>query len=74
MPYLELCLSSTVPEFRFAMPSKSAVEKFSQHLAPLNLKAENCNIDSQTLASIRDLLLPQLVSGEVRVMANVVGL
>lgn len=52
---------------RFAVPPSELLEKASQPLAALFAAAEQLHHEAQTLASIRDRLLPKLISGEIRV-------
>jgi type I restriction enzyme S subunit len=52
---------------RFALPPHDLCEKFDAVAAPLRLKAE-ANIEQmETLAQLRDTLLPRLLSGQLRV-------
>jgi type I restriction enzyme S subunit len=54
-------------EMKTITPSDVAIEQFTKLTKPL-LKLVNHNIEeSHTLASLRDVLLPKLLSGEIRV-------
>ena len=46
---------------------ENIVSHFAESLVPLMLKAEQGQAESATLAATRDLLLPKLMSGEIRV-------
>jgi len=49
------------------VPSNDIIKRFSNTIEPLDTKIELNERESQTLASIRDTLLPKLLSGELRV-------
>jgi len=53
--------------FKFVCPPDEILQKFSEFSAQLFNKIKNNEIQSRTLASIRDALLPKLISGEIRV-------
>jgi type I restriction enzyme S subunit len=56
-----------VPSFRFARPSRRLVEAFDS-TASLDLnRLQTVEEESDTLAALRDSLLPKLTSGELRV-------
>jgi type I restriction enzyme S subunit len=48
-------------------PLKSIAEQFTAIVAPVLARATHCLNESQTLAALRDALLPKLISGEIRV-------
>ncbi|MFN6194965.1 MAG: restriction endonuclease subunit S [Planctomycetota bacterium] len=48
-------------------PPSALVEAFEQTVDPLLRRTLNCLRESRTLAGLRDLLLPQLISGSLRV-------
>ena len=48
-------------------PPARVREAFSESVGPLFAKKANGHKESQTLAAVRDTLLPQLISGELRV-------
>ena len=50
-----------------AIPPDSVLEQAGAIMAPLLAKQSQNNLESRTLAAIRDTLLPKLLSGEVRV-------
>jgi type I restriction enzyme S subunit len=41
--------------------------RFNEIVSPFDARIEANNASNQTLAAIRDLLLPKLMSGEIRV-------
>jgi type I restriction enzyme S subunit len=51
---------------RFAVPPRELVEEIDALVTPLFDRAEAAEDESETLAQLRDTLLPKLVSGEVR--------
>jgi len=51
----------------FMYPGVPICAAFNQLLAPLFGKVRACNMEAQSLASLRDTLLPKLMSGELRV-------
>lgn len=59
------------PEYLLNMnivvPSVSVVDKFTTLAQPMLAKTAHNIKESQTLAAIRDALLPKLISGELRV-------
>ena len=52
----------------FAFPPPEVVKRFYEMVQPLDKRHAANNRQSQTLAEIRDELLPQLLSGEIRVV------
>lgn len=48
-------------------PGESVVGQFADAVVPLMLRIEHNDAESRTLAAMRDLLLPKLMSGEIRV-------
>lgn len=51
---------------RLAVPPADLVRRFDQVVQPLFAKQEQLQLESETLAKLRDLLLPKLMSGEIR--------
>jgi len=49
------------------VPPASIQSKFDELLSPLWLRQGQNQAENQTLAATRDLLLPKLMSGEIRV-------
>jgi len=51
----------------FRAPSIALIESFDQSFAVLEVSIESHELESMTLSSIRDSLLPKLISGELKV-------
>jgi type I restriction enzyme S subunit len=49
------------------LPNIEIINKFEDFIKPVFLKIYNLKAENQTLAVLRDLLLPKLMSGEIRV-------
>jgi len=58
---------SDMSEFEILVPPEELVKAFCRTAKPLAKKAWENIKESETLASIRDALLPKLLSGELRV-------
>jgi type I restriction enzyme S subunit len=56
-----------VPSFRFSMPSEKLAQAFDLLAAPILARIQDAELESETLAALRDTLLPKLISGELRV-------
>ena len=57
------------PKYEVLLPPQGLIEKYEQFAAPLWELIHRSQSQSRTLAALRDTLLPQLLSGEVRVGA-----
>ncbi len=58
------------PDFeqkKYVIPKPEIANKFAEIIKPLQFKIWNNNSQIQTLSSLRDVLLPKLMKGEVRV-------
>jgi type I restriction enzyme S subunit len=55
-----------VPSFTFARPSTQLVKHFDALAAPALSRIQALEEESNTLAALRDALLPKLISGELR--------
>jgi len=55
---------------RICLPSPNLLKSYEEITKPIHEKIEENAIESHTLASIRDALLPKLMSGEIRVNHN----
>ncbi len=53
--------------FEIAVPSNETAQVFNNFVAPMLSKISTNVVENQTLASMRDTLLPKLMSGEIRV-------
>ena len=51
----------------FIMPSDKTLSEFGLHIGIMRELIRSNNDENQTLAELRDLLLPKLMSGEIRV-------
>ncbi|WP_079134784.1 restriction endonuclease subunit S [Streptomyces sp. EN16] len=49
------------------LPERSEIEGFARKVAPLHASAAQSSKENRTLATLRDILLPQLMSGRLRV-------
>jgi type I restriction enzyme, S subunit len=56
-----------VPTYEFGMPACEVLDKFTAIAQPIFSKIEMNEVNSITLAELRDTLLPKLMSGEIRV-------
>jgi type I restriction enzyme S subunit len=56
-----------VPSFSFALPPKTLVDVFDGIGSRIFGKIETLELESDTLAALRDALLPKLIRGEIRV-------
>ena len=54
-------------KIEFAVPSRDLLDDFSKAVTPIYQKIVGNINENQKLASLRDLLLPKLMSGEIRV-------
>jgi len=50
-----------------AVPQKEVIEQYNKTVEPIFQKVKNNNSQIQTLSRLRDLLLPKLMKGEIRV-------
>lgn len=48
------------------LPAEVVGQAFDRAIAPLTDRIFQCNLESRTLAAVRDTLLPKLISGEIR--------
>jgi type I restriction enzyme S subunit len=51
---------------RLAVPPTGVVQRFDGIVAPFFARQEQLQLESETLARLRDVLLPKLMSGEIR--------
>ena len=52
--------------YNVIVPDDNTIRAFEQIVSPMFAKIKNNDEQSRTLASLRDLLLPKLISGEIR--------
>jgi type I restriction enzyme S subunit len=62
--------AESLRHFLMAEPSRSVAEAFGDIVAPLISRAAAASNESRTLGSLRDALLPKLISGELRTAAE----
>ena len=58
---------SVVEDYSFVLPSKTLLEKFKSIIRSIFFQLNNLELENQKLAALRDLLLPKLISGEIKV-------
>ncbi len=58
---------STIEDYVFALPTRELPEKFHNFVNPIVASGNKIEIENQRLAALRDLLLPKLMSGKIRV-------
>lgn len=58
-----------VPSFTFPRPPAVLVQQFDALAGPMLDRIQSLEEESETLASLRDALLPKLISGELRVQS-----
>lgn len=56
-----------IDNFKVILPPKDTVIKFSNIISPYLEQSKNISAESRRLASLRDTLLPRLMSGEIEV-------
>ena len=57
-------------EYPIAMGNEAVRIAYSELVTPMHEKIQHSILENQTLAKIRDYLLPRLMSGEVRISAT----
>ncbi|RPI78489.1 MAG: restriction endonuclease subunit S [Desulfobacteraceae bacterium] len=60
--------AQTLASASLIFPSIQLADKFYELVRPMDLKRAEQDKESRTLATIRDILLPKLISGELRVL------
>jgi type I restriction enzyme S subunit len=63
----EAITNTNVKQVKFFIPSLNLLHEFNKKVEPLLIKAYKLKLENQKLAATRDLLLPKLMSGEIRV-------
>jgi type I restriction enzyme S subunit len=56
-----------LPEYKCVLPLPNIIDNFTKLVHSLYAVFDNNELQNNTLASIRDTLLPKLLSGEIRV-------
>ena len=54
-------------EIEISIPSENLIEKFSEKMGPIYNQLIKNKVENQKLTALRDLLLPKLMSGEIRI-------
>ena len=62
---------ASLKEYRMAIPEDSLLRKFDDIVMPIISRIKNNDNQSDSLASLRDTLLPKLMSGELKVNDNI---
>jgi len=57
---------SVIEDYNFVLPSHDLMEKFNALVAPVFAAKNIYELENQKLATFRDLLLPKLMSGEIK--------
>lgn len=57
-------------DFPMVMPDRATLARFGAFVEPLQKRLEHLAAESRTLATLRDTLLPKLISGELRVVGQ----
>lgn len=55
-----------VSDTELVLPGDAVLSAFADLVSPLRAKIENVKVDTRSLSQTRDLLLPKLMSGEIR--------
>jgi len=58
---------NNVNDLRLLVPSESIMRAFLAQVRPCFDRIKECCFESRTLATLRDTLLPKLISGELRI-------
>ncbi|MEO0023863.1 MAG: hypothetical protein RL196_304 [Actinomycetota bacterium] len=65
--------SAQIKQIMFLCPSREILTQFEGLISPLFAQIRNLTQQNQTLASIRDGLLPRLISGELEIPEELLG-
>lgn len=57
----------TLRGIRVVFPPASTIASFEQQVAPILFRIRQAILESRTIAALRDALLPELISGQLRV-------
>ena len=63
--------SKTVREIPILVPSSDVMTAFQEQISPVFVMLKNSEQQTRTLSTLRDTLLPRLISGQLRLPANV---
>ena len=56
-----------IPNYQIILPPKKILEKFDESISIMMQKNHENNYQINNLTKIRDVLLPKLISGEIKV-------
>jgi type I restriction enzyme S subunit len=56
-----------ISDMQIILPPLNIQKEFQNIVSPLELQQDELYLETQTLTTLRDTLLPKLISGEVRV-------
>jgi type I restriction enzyme S subunit len=59
-----------VLNYEVAVPLEEVISAFNSHVEPLHLRVHSNNLEINSLAMLRDVLIPKLLSAELRVVAE----
>ena len=59
--------TSTIKETKIILPTKKLSQYFSDTIKPIYSKISLNNVESKNLKKIIDILLPKLISGELKI-------
>jgi type I restriction enzyme S subunit len=65
--------TKTFKSIKIIIPERNVLNRFNQVVSPFMEKVVNNQLENRTLATLRDTLLPKLMSGEVRVPPDFEG-
>jgi type I restriction enzyme S subunit len=63
----EAITNNNIKQIKFLVPPVNLLDEFNKKVEPILIKAYKLKKENKTLAALRDLLLPKLMSGEIRV-------
>ncbi len=63
----EAITNNNVKQIKFLVPPVNLLDEFNKKVEPILIKSYKLKKENKTLATLRDLLLPKLMSGEIRV-------
>ncbi|MGC9067277.1 MAG: restriction endonuclease subunit S, partial [Minisyncoccia bacterium] len=63
----EAITNSNAKQIKILIPPVDLINKFNEKVEPFLIKAYKLKKENQTLSALRDLLLPKLMSGEIRI-------
>jgi type I restriction enzyme, S subunit len=58
--------TNTLASLNYSKPENQVIQKFEESVSPLLLQIKNNLNENKTLSSLRELLLPKLISGEIQ--------